>query len=140
MKLFRPLALVCLVGALLLASCEKKLKEPTRARVQGTVKYNNAEVKTGKITFDPQNGDQPTTLEIVDGKYEGKASLGKNRVMIRATEKVDMKKKMGHDGPGYDQPVEENYIPALYNTDSKLFREVEADDNKNTFNFDLKKG
>lgn len=123
-------AVTCLVG------CTQPTPEVKRARVSGKVTLDTKPIQTGSITFDPGAGEVPSTMDILDGNYEGKAPVGKNQVRIIATRKVSMKQKMGFDGPGYDQLVEENLLPPRYNLESKITRDVEASDD-NKFNFDL---
>jgi hypothetical protein len=73
-------------------------------------------------------------LSITDGKYEGKATLGKNRVRITSTKKVIPSEK-GFGGPGSDKESEQNALPDRYNNKSEIDREVEA--GENSFNFEL---
>ena len=124
------LALVALIG------CEKKRTDVARARVSGKVTLDGKPVETGTVTFDAENGEPPGTCTLLDGKYEGMAPVGKNKVRLAAMRKISMKDKMKMDGPGYDQMVEENLLPAKYN-DGTIIREVIAE-GPNTFDFDLK--
>jgi len=133
----RQAILIALLGLFATAAgCSQPAqKEVKRVRVSGTVKLDGKLLTTGKIVFDPQNGEPPAEMDILDGKFEGKAAVGKNRVQISAIRKVSMKEKMKMDGPGYDQPVEENALPPRYNSKSEITREVEASGD-NVFNFD----
>jgi len=115
--------------------CEKKATAPNRAKVSGRIMIDGQPLKTGQITFDPQNGQPPATLDILDGNYEGKAVVGKNKVMISSMTKISMKEKMKMDGPGYDAMVEVNALPPRYHNDSQITRDVE--DKDNTFNFEV---
>jgi hypothetical protein len=126
--------------ALLLASlgCEKTVPAQKRAKVTGSVNYDGKPLVSGNITFDLKNGEPPASFGIVDGKFDGMAPIGKNMVAITSFRKISMKEKMGMDGPGYDQPVDENMLPARYSTDSKLEKEV-TEKGPNDFTFDLKK-
>ena len=131
---------VC-AGALLLAvtaliGCEKKRTDVVRARVTGKVTLDGKVLDTGTVTFESTTGEAPGVCNILDGKYEGMAAVGKNKVRLSAFRKISMKEKMKMDGPGYDQMVEENLLPAKYN-DGNLVREVIAD-GPNNFDFDLK--
>jgi len=126
-----------LLAGVTLVGCEKKIEPVKRVQVSGRVTLDGSPLTTGTITFDAKNGEPPATLNIVDGAYEGRAAVGKNKVVISATKKISMREKMGFDGPGYDTPVEINAIPERYNNKSDISRELVADgDNK--FNFDLK--
>lgn len=134
---------LCLIGfvipVLLLCSegCEKKRQEVKRVRVSGKVTLDGKELQTGTIVFDPENGEPPAVMNILDGRYEGLAPVGKNRVRLSAITKMSMKEKMGFDGPGYDTPVEVNALPPRYGEKSEIFREV-TETGPNEFNFDTK--
>jgi len=135
----RMAALTALLGLLGLVSGCSDGGKPTdvkRAKVSGVVKLEGKPLKTGKIIFDAGNGEPPAVMDILDGNYEGKAAIGKNKVQLTSTRKVSMKEKMKMDGPGYDTMVEENLLPPRYNTKSEISRDVEAA-GENTFNFDL---
>jgi hypothetical protein len=116
--------------------CEKKVKDAQRVRVSGKVTLDGKALTTGTVSFDPVTGEQPATFEILDGKYEGVAAVGKNKVRLAAVKKVSMKEIMKMDGPGYDTLVEQNLLPERY-SDGNITREVLAD-GQNTFDFDLK--
>ena len=122
--------------AVALVGCEKKQTGSTRARVTGKVTLDGKALTTGMVTFDANNGEPPGSFSILDGKYEGLAHVGKNKVRLTAFQKISMKEKMKMDGPGYDTLVEENRLPPRYNHSSQVFREVEAGD-ENIFNFPL---
>jgi hypothetical protein len=118
--------------------CDKSAASQKRAKVSGTVNLEGKPLLTGNITFDTKNGEAPASFNIVDGKFEGMAPVGKNFVSITSFRKTSMKEKMKMDGPGYDQPIDENILPARYSTDSKLEKEV-TEKGPNDFTFDLKK-
>lgn len=125
------------VGAtLFVTGCNQGHTNVKRVHVSGKVTLDTKPLTTGTITFEPGSGEVPATFDILDGNYEGKAPLGKNTVRISAMRKISMKEKMGGiEGPGYDQLVDENILPARYHNQSKITRDVEEGDNK--FNFDL---
>ncbi len=125
-----------IVFALAFSACDKKQTALKRVRVNGSVTLDNKALTTGTVTFDSESGEPPGSFPVVDGKYEGVAAVGKNRVRITAVQKVSMKDKMKMDGPGYDQMTEENLLPARY-ADGTLTREV-LESGNNTFDFDLK--
>lgn len=129
-------AVALLAATFALVGCGKKVVNVQRARVSGKVTLDDKLLTTGTVVFDGENGEPPGSFNIVDGKYEGVAPVGKNKVRISAIRKVSMKEKMKMDGPGYDQLVEENLLPARY-ADGTLTREVLAE-GENTFNFELK--
>ncbi len=117
--------------------CEPKTKDVKRVRISGKVTLDGKELPTGTIVFDPENGEAPAVMNILDGRYEGLAAVGKNRVRIAAIRKTSMKEKMGFDGPGYDSEVEENALPPRYGDKSEIVREV-TPEGPNEFNFDTK--
>jgi hypothetical protein len=123
--------------SLLSTGCDKQRVESARIKVTGKVTLDGKPVLTGRVIFDLANGEPPASFDILDGQFEGLAMVGKNHVSINATKKVNLKEKMKMDGPGYDQLVEENMIPARYNSASEITREVVAGQ-PNEFNFDLK--
>lgn len=132
---------VSLLGFLFVAAtlcgCNKPVKDAKRVKISGRVTLDDKALETGSVSFDPQNGEAPAVMNILDGKYEGMAAVGKNRVMITSIKKVSMKEKMKMDGPGYDTQVEENALPPRYNEKSEITREVSAE-GPNEFNFDTK--
>jgi len=114
-----------------------KGKVPTkRVPVSGTVKLDGKPLATGRVTFDAQNGEPPTTCDILNGAYSGTVMIGKNKVMLISTVKQSMKEKMKMDGPGYDEMVEFNILPDRYHSKSEITNEV-ADPGPNQFDFDL---
>lgn len=131
---------VCLLtlGSMLaLAGCGKQVEQVKRVPVTGRVTLDGQSLATGHITFDPRNGQPPSTFDILDGRFEGRAPVGKNKVLITSIKKVSIRDRMGFDGPGYDELVEENALPARYNTESQITREV-VEEGRNEFNFDTK--
>ncbi len=110
--------------------------QATRAKVSGKISYAGKPLQKGTIVFDAGAGTQPAVLDILDGKYEGLVTIGKNRVMINSTKQTTPRELYGKDGPGYDDPIEVNMLPARYGTESKVNREVAAT-GSNEFNFDL---
>jgi hypothetical protein len=126
-----------LVCAALLAGCAGSKPTPAkRVKVSGNVTVEGKPLQTGRVVFDPSNGEPPTSLDVLDGYYEGLAVVGKNKVRISSFRKTSMKEKMKMDGPGYDELVEENILPPRYNTASEIVREV-TEGQSNEFNFKL---
>jgi hypothetical protein len=97
--------------------------------ISGTVSFDKKPIPDGKIVFSTPGAGHVETLEIKDGKYEGQASEGKRRVEIFGFRPSKQKSPM----PGFEVGPE-NYIPARYNTDSKLEADVKAG---GKYDFDL---
>ncbi|MCU0703490.1 MAG: hypothetical protein MUF18_05880 [Fimbriiglobus sp.] len=136
-------AVCAAVAVLALVGCGGgKVADQDLAPVSGTITLDKKPISSGRIVFDATNGQPPSSLSITDGKYEGKAPVGKCKVMISSIQKMTMKEKARKDGqkvldgPGYDEMVEDNILPERYNTKSEIMREVEAG-KPNTINFDL---
>ena len=110
--------------------------EAKRAPVSGKVAFQGKPLPAGTITFDAKNGQAPAVFSITDGNYDGQCPIGNCKVAISAMRKVALKDKMMAKGPGYDQPMDEESLPARYNTKSEITKEVTAA-GPNTFDFDL---
>lgn len=92
-----------------------------QAPVAGTVKLDGKPMPDGQIVF-TSPGMSSAPIPIKDGKFEGKSGTGDKKPEIRAFRPgtpVDMK-----DGKP-PQAMEENYIPARFNTDSKVMIKIE---------------
>ncbi|MCI0456927.1 MAG: hypothetical protein L0Z62_08110 [Gemmataceae bacterium] len=99
--------------------------------VSGTVSFDGQPVETGTIVFEAADGGPGLASSgIKNGKYELRSKAGKKKVVITA-----FRPKPGTEKD--PQPATEEYIPAKYNTESTLTKEVVAGENK--FDFDLKK-
>ena len=55
-----------------------KGKVPTkRVPVSGTVKLDGKPLAAGRVTFDAQNGEPPTTCDILNGAFSGRYTFNK---------------------------------------------------------------
>jgi hypothetical protein len=124
------------------------------ANVSGTVTYNGQPLQKGQITFSIA-GNPPSSMDIVDGKFNGQAMVGSNRVQVAAFRKgakeraypetakkqIEAYRAMNKGGGGEssDQfdPTMEDYIPPEWGRDSKQIRVVEAG-SQNKFEFEIK--
>ncbi len=117
---------VFLISLTLLVGCGgggDPAKTPTAA-VKGKVTLDGTPLPKGKIVFDSTEAGKPASeIEVKNGTYEGTAAVGSRTVRILAMRPA--KPPAGMSGPGYDN-MEENYLPAKYNTASKDVREVKA--------------
>ena len=109
--------------------------------ISGNVTWQGKPLAKGVITLYPKGTGGTVGTEIIDGKFsiatENGASPGKYRVEINAfrpTGKsefdIDQKKNVA---------IEEQFLPAHYNTASTLEAEVVAD-KENSYQFELKAG
>jgi hypothetical protein len=102
---------------------------PKEYRVTGTVTLDGQSVEQGEIIFFPSDMGKPYASAIVSGKFECRVPAGEHRVEITATRESPTPASDGL--PNY-----ESYIPAEYNTASKLTASVVAG-GENTFPFEL---
>ena len=135
----RALALAVLITATPLAGCGPA--GPKKYKVSGAVQFEGRPLDQGVITFAPEDPNQGTyaTIPITGGKYEsppdGGLLPGKYKVMISSAA-GEAAPPGPDDAPGISG-IQKDRIPAKYNANTELTREVKADD-PNVFDFDLK--
>jgi hypothetical protein len=106
----------------------------SQVTVAGTVNLDGKPMPDGQIVF-TSPGMSGALIPIKDGKFEGKSGTGDKKPEIRAF-RTSAPVMMG-DKPG--PTVEENYIPARYNIDSKQTVKIEAAGRKDlTFDVESK--
>lgn len=117
---------------------------PKRIAISGTVKLDGQPVERGSINFIPEAGSPnlPAGGEIKAGEYNLTAdagpSAGKYRVEIRWSKPTGKKVEMGSPAPKGTMIDEvKEAIPAKYNTQSTLEREIGSEES--TVDFDLEK-
>jgi hypothetical protein len=116
----RRFMLVCIIGFGSIVGCGETVVQPVA--VSGTVEMDGKPLAEGTLTLVAEGGTTPSTLDIVNGKFDGKATPGAKRVEIRAF-------KMGEPTKMGDTVIEAtkiNIIPSQYNTESKIKAEVGA--------------
>lgn len=97
---------------------------PKMATVKGKINIDASPLASGKIAFEGTDGTPPIILDIKNGVYEGQVTVGPKTIRIMSYKTVAMP-KTGMTGPEYDnQKIEENIIPARYNTESKTVKEI----------------
>ena len=136
-----PLVLTVVVG------CQGN--KPTYAIVKGSVKYNGSLLEKGEIVF-AMEGRPPSVMNVVDGKFDGQAMVGSNRVWVSARKKAakapeikggaaarkdaaiqmkgyaeKAKREFGTPSVEYD-PTMVDYIPEEWGPYGKQTRAVEA--------------
>jgi len=115
---------------------------PDRAHVQGDVKVDGVPLEKGSIDFFPVDGTQgPSAGGVIEnGKYDlalGKGpAVGRNRVEIHGVKKTG-RKVPDHMAPGTMRDETVEAVPADFNTNSTLVRDIAPGSNVVDFN-DLK--
>ena len=113
-----------------------------RGAVSGKVTLDGKPVPQGTISFVPVDASAGPSAgaTIVDGAYaideQGGPVIGKNRVQITAPRKTGKKFPAVPPAPAGSMIEEtEESVPAKYNTDSELERDIKA--GENTLDFEL---
>lgn len=127
-----PLALgmVCL----LLVGCSSGtsgLPEPERFPVSGSVTLNGAPLASGLIYFKTVQTGATDSVDIKEGKFDGRAQAGDRRVEVCAYEPIP---SQGNDPMAADR--QKNLIPPKYNVESELTAKVTRE-GPNQFSFEL---
>lgn len=112
--------------------------DPTQVVVKGTVTFAGTPVETGSISFFPEPGTESrkASAPIVNGIFEispeRAPSAGSFRIEISWMKKTGM--KIPSADPGMDDLDErQEAIPAKYNSDSTLVRDIVRGENKLEF-------
>ena len=129
--------LVLATAVVVTAGCGRERSRAVRVPIRGKVLLDGKPLARGRISFNAMGGEPPAVMDIDSGSYAGQAIVGPNRVMITASKSSSMKKTMGFDGPGYDESVEINTLPARYNLATELEAVVADGGEENSFNFEL---
>jgi len=107
---------------------------PATIKVTGQVMFDGTPVPEGSITFKRGSDSKAFSGVIKNGAYEVPCEEGEMVVEITAMREVPG--KFDTSNPGVKVPLEEQYIPAKYNTASTLSAKV--DSGHKSFSFDLK--
>lgn len=107
-------------------------------RVSGAITLDGKPLPDGFVTFVSSTEGRFEALPIKEGKFAGKAGLGKRTVEIIAIRDLPAAVSSGND-KGPPKPVRENYLPAKYSTASTLTAEV-TESGPNVFTFELTMG
>jgi hypothetical protein len=112
----------CVSGVLVfLAGCEPT--GPKTVSVSGTVSLDGQPLKEGQVTLVNSAGLVSDDLPVKDGKFSGRAKIGKVKIEIWAFRPGNPPPKDGTPAAS-DEPSSENYLPARYNSESKIMAEV----------------
>jgi hypothetical protein len=136
------------LGLALVVGCQKG--KHSYANVNGTVTYNGNPIEKGYIQFQME-GNPPATMDIVDGKFNGQAMVGSNRVSVSAKKRSataptlppqamiqikGYKEKKSHEpgAPSSDLDLAMvEYIPPEWGSASKQTRVIESGTNELQF-------
>jgi hypothetical protein len=128
------LALATLIGG---SGCGSGETGPKLETVVGKVTYQGEPVKEGDISLIPIGPTGKSAGgKIIDGTFTLQVDAGKKKVEIVALR--DVPGKFNEDNPGEKVQVREQFIPAEYNSKTKLEYEVTVG-GQNDPVFDLKK-
>jgi len=140
----RPLGFILLLVPAMVVGCGGDA--PKYANVKGTVTFNGQPIEKGTITF-ALPGRPPSTMDIADGKFNGQAMVGENRVSVSAMKKSatapkrppeaerfmkgyqeKFKEMPGQDAGsiGDNDPSMVDYIPKEWGMQGKQTRVVES--------------
>jgi hypothetical protein len=153
----RPLGFILFLILATVVGCGQQQDKPTYANVKGKVTYNGKPIEKGQITFAIE-GRPPSSMNIVDGAFNGQAMVGSNKVSVSAKKKSAsapklskeaqiqiegyQKKFKAEQGKGagstsdYDASMVE-YIPPEWGAQSQEKRVVESG-SSNEFEFNIK--
>src|SRR5579864_6467856 len=81
----RPLGFILFLILATVVGCGQQDK-PKYANVKGKVTYNGKPIEKGQITFTVE-GRPPSSIDIVDGAFNGQAMVGSNKVSVSAKKK-----------------------------------------------------
>jgi hypothetical protein len=149
----RPLGFILFLILATVVGCGQQQDKPTYANVKGRVTYNGKPIEKGNITF-TVDGQPPTSMNIVDGAFNGQAMVGSNKVSVSAKKKSASAPKLSEQAQtqiqGYQKYKREDkgtaseydasmveYIPPEWGAQSKEVRVVESR-STNEFEFNIK--
>ncbi len=103
---------------------------PAEAKVSGSIKFDGKPLETGTITFIPSDGKGATAgTEIKEGRYSLRVPPGPKRVEVRSPKSKPAPPAKPQAGPQSPPPPEES-IPAVYNSQSTISKEVKMPETK----------
>jgi hypothetical protein len=104
--------------------------------ISGTVTYAGEPIEKGNIGFTPADGQGPSAAALIeDGQYSVSIMPGPKLVRIEGLKVIGQKLFRESDPSSPMVDVVEHIVPARYNENSGLTREITRD--TRTFDFDL---
>jgi hypothetical protein len=136
-----PFIVASLLGVLALATLSGCADPKNRQQVTGEVTFKGQPIEDGLIHFEPLDGQQTgDTPQITQGKYripkEKGLSPGKYKVSIYAGNGQSGAGDASPDSPNAGQVQSRERIPAAYNEQSKIIKEV-TKGGSNNFDFNI---
>lgn len=89
----RSLGLILSLVLATVVGCQSE--KSTYANVKGKVTFNGRPLEKGQIAF-TVGGQPPSTMNIVDGVFNGQAMIGQNKISISALKKSATARTYGH--------------------------------------------
>jgi hypothetical protein len=115
------LAIGCFVG------CGGGEKSRPTVEIKGKVTLDGTPIEKGFISFESQGGQGSVqAAPIESGAYVAKVEPGMKRVRITAPKVVGNKKVYEGDPASPEEEITEETVPAQFNTQSSLEREVKS--------------
>ena len=139
------LRLICIVIFVVVLGCNSR---PATVALQGEVTYDGRPVDKGQVVLEPieNTSGASSVATIANGRYETHPKWGllPNGVYLvritayRKTGKTERIRQIEGNSPA-DREIEENFIPATYNSQSTLTIRVADLPDKNKVDFHLGK-
>jgi hypothetical protein len=105
--------------------------------IRGMVTYDGQPLKKGTLMFQPAGGNGPTAAAIVaNGKYSVKVGPGQKQVRIEGFKILGQEHYIPNDPTSPMVDIQEQILPARYNTQSSLTSEIKRYEHVYDFNLD----
>jgi len=128
---------VCVLGLTLCVGCGGGEEGPELGQVSGVVTLDGQPVASADVTFTPDQGRPSMGQTDDEGKYRLRYSAESDGA-LPGMHSVSISTQRDQTGGEGDQPLvpaQEERIPAKYNEETELSREVSA--GENTIDFEL---
>jgi hypothetical protein len=104
--MYRPLGFFLILVFATVVGCGSDV--PKFANIKGTVTFNGKPIEKGTIMFAVQ-GRPPSTMQIDDGKFNGQAMVGENKVSVYAAKRVANAPKISPQAEMYMKGYREKF-------------------------------